>query len=238
MDEGLERRTLAAEDSHWWYRGRLRVVRDAVERSLGGLREARLLDAGCGGGATLVELADLGTAVGLEPSPISRAKALARGAAQIIDGSLEALPFGDGAFDLALVLDVLEHLPERSRALAELHRVVRPGGALVVTVPAHPRLWSRHDELNHHCRRYTGEALRAQAQGDGWEVLRTSHFMSALLPAAVLARRLGRGADGLETPPAPVNRALEATIKGEAALIRRGARLPVGLSLLGELRRL
>src|ERR687891_309156 len=98
MDEELERRTLAAEDEHWWYRGRRGIVLDAARRSLPTGRPARILDAGCGGGATLAELARLGDAVGLEPSAISRARALERGVAEVVDGTLERLPFEDGRF--------------------------------------------------------------------------------------------------------------------------------------------
>jgi SAM-dependent methyltransferase len=208
MDAELERRTLAAEDGHWWYRGRRAIVLDAVRRALAeGASRPRILDAGCGGGAVLAELALLGPAVGLEPSPASRERALARGVAEVVDGDLARLPFADREFDLVTALDVLEHLDDDRGALAELRRVVRPGGALVVTVPAHPRLWSSHDELNHHRRRYTSGTLRAVAAGGGWEVDRLTHFNSLLLPVAAVARRLDRG-DGLEIPPAPLNRAL------------------------------
>ncbi len=235
MDPELERRTLAAEDGHWWYRGRRAIVLEAARRSLGVDPRPRILDAGCGGGAVLAELARLGTAVGLEPSATSRERALARGGGEVLDGGLEALPFADDEFDLALTLDVLEHLDDDRAALAELRRVVRPGGALVVTVPAHPRLWSRHDELNHHRRRYTRASLRAAATGGGWAVARLTHFNSLLLPAAALARRFDRG-DGLEIPPAPLNRALELPLGLERRAIAAGLSLPFGLSLLAELR--
>jgi SAM-dependent methyltransferase len=145
------------------------------------------------------------------------------------------LPFADDEFDLATALDVLEHLDDDGAALAELRRVVRPGGALVVTVPAHPRLWSRHDELNHHRRRYTRSSLRAPAVAGGWEVARLTHFNTLLLPVAAVLRRFDRG-DGLEIPPAPLNRALEVPLRLERAAIGAGISLPAGLSLLAELR--
>lgn len=235
MDAELERRTLAAEDGHWWYRGRRRIVLDAARRSLGPAGgRPRILDAGCGGGAVLAELARLGTAVGLEPSAASRARALARGAGEVVDGDLEALPFADGEFDLALCLDVLEHLDDDRGALAELRRVVGAGGALVVTVPAHPRLWSRHDEANHHRRRYTRPTLRAAAEAGGWRFRRLTHFNSLLLPVAAALRPFDRG-DGLEIPPAVVNRALELPLDLERRSIAAGVSFPFGLSLLAEL---
>jgi len=112
---------------------------------------------------------------------------------------------------------------------------VRPGGALVVTVPAHPRLWSRHDELNHHRRRYKRATLRAAAVGGGWRVARLTHFNSLLLPAAAALRRFDRG-DGLEIPPAPLNRALELPLEAGRVAIGAGVSFPFGLSLLAELR--
>jgi SAM-dependent methyltransferase len=235
MEADLEQRTLAAEDRHWWYRGRRAIVLDAAKRVQGDGRP-RILDAGCGGGGVMAELAQLGEVVGLEPSPVSRAQALARGAGQVLDGSLEGLPFDDAAFDLALTLDVLEHLDDDRGGLGELRRVVRPGGFLIVTVPAHPRLWSRHDDINHHRRRYTRPTLRSAAEESGWEVVRLSHFNSVLLPVALLARVIDRG-DGLSIPPAPINGALEAVLQMERFAIRGGLSLPAGLSLLAVLRR-
>jgi SAM-dependent methyltransferase len=235
VDAELERRTLAAEDGHWWYRGRRSIVLDAVRRSLPPGGGPRILDAGCGGGAVLAELATLGAAVGLEPSPASRERALARGAGAVVDGDLARLPFAADEFDLATTLDVLEHLDDDRAALVELRRVVRPGGALVVTVPAHPRLWSRHDELNHHRRRYTRATLRTAALGGGWRVARLTHFNSLLLPAAAALRRFDRG-DGLAIPSAPLNRALELPLEAERAAIGAGISFPFGLSLLAELR--
>jgi SAM-dependent methyltransferase len=234
VDAELERRTLAAEDGHWWYRGRRAIVLDAARRSLRTSATPRILDAGCGGGAVLAELAGLGTAVGLEPSPTSRERALARRAGEVVDGDLARLPFADDEFDLATTLDVLEHLDDDRAALAELRRVVRPGGVLVVTVPAHPRLWSRHDEANHHRRRYTRASLRAAALDGGWRVDRLTHFNTVLLPAAAVLRRFDRG-DGLEIPAAPLNRALELPFELERRAIGAGVSFPFGLSLLAEL---
>ena len=236
MDSALEQLTLRAEDEHWWYRGRLRVVMDAVDRALRSSSSPRILDAGCGGGATLAALAARGHVVGLEPSAVSREKARGRGVGEVVDGTIEALPFEDSSFDLALVLDVIEHLRDDAGALRELRRVVVSGGALIVTVPAHPRLWSRHDELNHHFRRYTRATLAAAASASGWNVTRMSHFVTAALPAAVVARRFGPEGHGLYQPPNPVDRTLRSSIEAEAALIRRGRSLPAGLSLVAELR--
>jgi SAM-dependent methyltransferase len=239
MDVALEERTLRAEDEHWWYRGRRRIVAAAVERALaaaGAPERPRILDAGCGGGAELAQLASLGDATGVEPSGLSRERALARGAADVLDARIGTLPFDDDEFDLVVCLDVIEHIEDDVIALADLLRVVRPGGGLVVTVPAHPRLWSRHDELNHHCRRYTRSSLSAACGVSGWRVRRLTHFNTFLLPLAAIARRFSRG-DGLDVPAGPLNTTFEATLRFENRLIRAGLDLPFGLSLLAELRK-
>jgi SAM-dependent methyltransferase len=235
VDAELERRTLRAENDLWWYRGRRAIVLDAVRRLRAGVAgEPRFLDAGCGGGAVLAELAKLGTAVGIEPSPVSRQVALERGVAPVLDARLEAIPAERESFEIGLALDVLEHIDDDRAALRELRRVVSRAGGIVVTVPAHPRLWSRHDELNEHRRRYTARTLRAAAESSGWQVGRITHFNLLLLPGALLRYRFGAG-DGLDIPPAPINRSLEGALQLERLLIRAGLRLPAGLSLLAEL---
>ena len=184
----------------------------------------------------MAELATLADVVGVEPAPESRGRALARGVGPVVDAKLERLPFADGEFDFAVSLDVLEHLPDERPGLAELRRVIRPGGALIATVPAHPRMWSKHDDLNHHFRRYTRETMAAVAAAAGWRASTMSHFNTMLLPFALAARRFDSG-DGLSIPPAPVNAALRGILQLERLALRSGLRLPVGLSLLVELRR-
>jgi hypothetical protein len=134
-------------------------------------------------------------------------------------------------------------LRSRSRAAPARRRVVVPGGALLVTVPAYQWLWSGHDEINHHQRRYTGGSLRRVAEQAGWKQARSTHFNSLLLPVAVALRVLDRfsrktteSSLDLWVPPAPVNWLLERPLQLEAALIARGGRIPAGLSLLAVFR--
>ena len=231
---------LALDECHWWYRGRRRIVRaviDGIE-----LPDApRLLDAGCGSGRTLDELAAYGTVAGVELEPLGAEASRRRGHGDVQVAPVEAIPHPDASFDLVTCLDVIEHTPDDVRSLRELRRVTRPGGALVVTVPAYPRLWSRHDELNRHHRRYTRRMLRTAAEGAGWRVERMTSFNAVyLLPAAAvrIARRSSTEATGSEltlTPPA-LDRLLELPLRAEAALIGRGLTIRAGLSLLAILR--
>lgn len=238
MDRDYELQTHGAEDRHWWYRGR----RTVLERVIAGLAlpaGARILDAGCGSGRNMVELARHGSVTGVELSRPSVELARARESGEVIEGSVLELPFESDSFELVVSLDVIEHLEDDLGALRELHRVVAPGGALLVTVPAYPWLWSGHDEINHHYRRYTRRSLQSVARAAGWEQARTTYFNSLLLPVAIVLRLLERlsprtteSSLDLWVPPAPLNWLLERPLALEAAVIGRGGRIPAGLSLL------
>jgi SAM-dependent methyltransferase len=238
MDRDYELQTHQAEDRHWWYRGR-RTVLDGAIAALELPPGARILDAGCGSGRNMVDLAAVGTVTGVELSETSVALARERAAGEVIAGSVLEMPFADASFDLAVSLDVIEHLEDDLGALRELRRTVAPGGALLVTVPAYSWLWSGHDEINHHHRRYTRRSLQRVAELAGWRQLRTTYFNSLLLPMAILLRVLDRvntktteSSLDLWIPPEPLNRLLELPLTLEAALIARGGRIPAGLSLL------
>lgn len=242
MDRDYERQTHQAEDRHWWYRGR-RIVLDGVIAGLGLPPQARVLDAGCGSGRNMVELSELGTVTGVELSETSVELARERGVGEVIAGSVLEMPFADDSFDLAVSLDVIEHLEDDLGALRELRRTVAPGGSLLVTVPAYQWLWSGHDEINHHHRRYTRRSLQRVAERAGWSQLRTTYFNSLLLPVAILLRVLDRvntktteSSLDLWVPPEPVNWLLERPLDLEAALVSRGGRIPAGLSLLAVFR--
>jgi len=242
MDRDYELQTHQVEDRHWWYAGRRKVLDGAIA-ALGLPAHARILDAGCGSGRNMVELARFGTVTGIELSDTSVALARARNAGEVVEGSVLEMPFAEDSFDLAVSLDVIEHLEDDLGALRELRRTVAPGGVLLVTVPAYQWLWSGHDEINHHHRRYTRRSLQRVAEQAGWQQTRTTYFNSLLLPAAILLRVLDRfsrktteSSLDLWIPPQPLNAALEQPLNLEAALIARGGRIPAGLSLLAVFR--
>jgi len=242
MDRDYEHQTHQAEDRHWWYRGR-RTVLDGVIAGLGLPADPRILDAGCGSGRFMVELAKLGNVTGVELSDTSVSLARGRQLGEVVAGSVLEMPFSENSFDLAVSLDVIEHLDDDLAALRELRRTVTPGGALLVTVPAYQWLWSGHDEINHHHRRYTRRSLQRVAEQAGWQQVRTTYFNSLLLPVAILLRVLDRFSTkttesslDLWIPPEPLNWVLERPLALEAALIARGGRIPAGLSLLAVFR--
>jgi SAM-dependent methyltransferase len=233
---------LALDERHWWYRGRRRMLYALLHGfDLSGT--LRVLDAGCGSGRTLDELAILGEAHGVELNPAALSIARARGH-DVREAPVEEIPYDDASFDLVTCLDVIEHTDDDSVALRELRRVMRPGGYLVVSVPAHRWLWSHHDVVNDHRRRYTRRSLRAAVEGAGWRVERMIGFnVIYLFPAALVrlgrrngARRSLRGDSELELTPPRLDALLELPLRLEAALVRRGADLPPGLSLMAVLR--
>jgi len=230
------------DDAHWWYRGRRRVLRAQLDR-LVLPADPLILDAGCGSGRTLDELCAYGTVAGADLSEEAVAAARARGHHAVVLAPVEALPFADGAFDLVTCLDVIEHTADDGAALAELLRVTDSGGYVIVTVPAHQALWSNHDVVNQHYRRYSRDALRAAARAAGFEVVEETGFnLAPLAPAAIVRAIQNRrptppSASDLELTPRWADRYLEVPIAAEAWWMRRGGRVPTGLSRLAVLRR-
>ncbi len=232
---------LEVDEHHWWYRGRRQIIRAELDR-LPLPAGARVLDAGCGSGRTLDELTAYGEVSGIELDPDAAQAARARGRGEVCVGRLEQLPWEDDTFDLITCLDVIEHTPDDRLTLRELRRVCRPGGWLLVTVPAYQWLWSSHDELNHHFRRYDRARLGAAADDAGWRQRRVTSFNSLLLPPAIavrLAQRRRQSSNGHATEltlgPPWINTALEWPLRLEAGWLARGRSLPAGLSLLAVL---
>jgi SAM-dependent methyltransferase len=234
VEEAEFQAILDHEENHWWYRGRLRIVRQEVER-LDLPQRAQILDAGCGSGRVLDELARFGDVMGVDLSPSAVAAAWSRGH-NVAMARVEDLPFADSTFDLVTCLDVIEHTPDDVRALRELVRVTRPGGYLLLTAPAYQSLWSAHDVRNEHYRRYRRKGLREVAATAGWQLVRDTHFNSLLLPAAA-AMRLAAGTRGahdrseLALTPPWLHSLLELPLRLEAALLARGISLAAGLSV-------
>lgn len=242
MDDTELHAMLRNDEHHWWYRGRRRVLAAVLDRCALPVG-ARLLDAGCGSGRTLDDLARIGRVSGIDLSPDAVAAARGRGHSDVHVAPVEHLPFADASFDAVTCLDVIEHTPDDVASLTELRRVTRPGGVAILTVPAHPSLWSHHDVVNQHYRRYRAGDLRAAARAAGWELHSDTFFNSALLAPAAAVRGLQRVRPGgeprrsdLEITPARLDRVLELPLAAEAWAIRSGRRIPFGLSLLAVLR--
>ncbi len=244
--ERSEYLTMAAvEASHWWYGGMRAIVRAVLDGVLEPAQAHRILDAGCGTGGNLAALARYGSVTGIDIAGVALEHARTAGA-PLARASVLALPFADHAFDLVTSFEVLYHraVPIEGIALAEVRRVLRPGGWLVLRLPAFGWLRGRHDVAVHGRRRYTIADAGRMLAGAGLSLERWSYVNALLLPLA-LAQRLGErwraapaaAQSDLTLPPQPINALLRRVLLGEAAWLARGGRFPVGVSLLCLARR-
>jgi SAM-dependent methyltransferase len=243
MESEFYRQYFELEGRHWWFLGRRKIFLAVLDQALGGRKE-RALDFGCGTGAFLPYLERYGDVSAVDVDESAVAFCHQRGRSEVLHVRAGSpLPFEDETFDLVTTLDVIEHIDDDVTALRELRRVLRPGGVLLVAVPAFMFLWGDQDEISHHYRRYRAPQLARHLEQAGLTVERTSYFNSLLfapIAAVRLLRRFVRAPTAERTdftmgPPA-LNALLGRAFGAEAGLIAR-TRLPVGVSLLAVARR-
>lgn len=239
MEPAAYRKMAETEDRHWWFCGR-RAVADTVIRSLGLPDDASILEIGAGTGGNIEMLSRYGNVTAVEMDEAARAIALEKTGMHFLAGHLpDALPEFDRKFDLVCMFDVLEHVEKDRAALEAITGLLAPGGRLVLTVPAHQWLWSHHDEVLHHFRRYSRAGLADLLQDTGYGVRRLTFTNSALFPAAAAARFLDKAlskdrqsaSSGSDIPPGAANAAMKALFRSERHILRQ-VDLPVGLGLL------
>jgi SAM-dependent methyltransferase len=240
--ERSEYETMAAvEDRHWWYSGMRAISAALLDSVYAGRRDLRILDAGCGTGGNAALLRRYGQVVGLDLAPEALALGSARLPGGLVRGSVLDLPFADASFDLVTSFDVLYHraVPDETPALREVARVLRPGGRLLIRLPAYEFLRGKHDRAVHTRRRYTAAEVRALLDAHGFMVERCSYINALLFPLPAAQRLLERALPALERPesdlalpPPPVNEALRWPLAAEAAWLARGGHFPFGLSVI------
>lgn len=235
MDRSAYASMSAQEGRHWWFVARRAILDSLIRTRIAPRDGARILEAGCGTGGNLTMLARHGTVDALEYDAQARAIASARGVGRIETGMLPGgIGFDGASYDLIAILDVLEHVEEDVASLAALRTRLAEGGRLLLTVPAVPWLWSNHDVIHHHKRRYTRAHLRRVAEAAGLKVEAIGYFNSLLFPLAmamrIVDRLFGRGQALDAQPSPPVNAALRRIFGWERHLLGR-VRFPIGLSL-------
>ena len=224
------------EDSHWWYAGMRRLTESMLDAYVGD-RVSSILDAGCGTGANLLLLSHRGLATGIDIEPVALSFCRHRGLTRLVQGSVSELPFPPSAFGLVTSFEVLYHLKvsDDEAALGEFWRVLRPGGWLLLRLPAYDRLRGRHDTAVQTRRRYTKGEVGRKVRAAGFDVVRLSYANCLLFPVAVAKRVLERllpASAGSDVGPPPYGNAVLRTILcAEAVWLRRWS-LPWGLSVL------
>jgi len=235
MERSVYREMAELDERHWWYRARRGILADLIRREAMPPTKARILEIGCGTGHNLDMLREFGKVDALELDDESRGIAEKRLGRKVMSAPLPELAgVRDRGYDLIAALDVIEHIDDDSAALAAIAGKLKTGGKLVMTVPAHGWMWSAHDVVNHHKRRYSKAALRRLVEASPLRLEKVGYFNSLLFPLAVAERISSklRGKDNADVklPPAPLNSALEAVFAAERHLVGR-LPLPPGLSL-------
>jgi SAM-dependent methyltransferase len=244
------------EDNHFWFRSRNRIIKARLNQLASEFPgHLHLLEVGCGTGNVLRVL-DEGfpgaTVIGMDLFAEGLQFARHRTEAALVQGDMHRPPFAD-SFEVIGLFDVLEHLPDDRQVLRDLGMMLKDGGALLITVPAHRRLWSYFDEASHHCRRYEPDELRQKLTEAGYEIEYFSQFMMSIFPivwvgrhaSALYHRALGRRNEGSAEQMAtqelrlnPIaNRALTRLLSLECRWLAGGQTLPLGASLLAVARK-
>ncbi len=223
------------EGEHWWFVGRRAILARLIAK-LPLRPDARLLEVGCGVGGNIGMLRAFGRVEAMEPDAPSRDYVRQQLDLQPADGRLpHDLPYPGKSFDGVFALDVVEHVEGDEAALAALGALVAPGGFLLVTVPAYGWMWSRHDELHHHKRRYTRRRVERLMSATGLSPVRASYFNTLLFPLAAAVRLVKRALhiDGEDDrmPSRSLNALLRGVFSLEAHWLPR-ASLPFGLSIV------
>lgn len=236
MERVVYDRMAELDQVHWWYRARRDILATLIRRRLRLPAQARILEVGCGTGHNLEMLREFGRLDAIEVDPAARDLASRRLGHAVMDAPLpDLVGVPDRTYDLIAMLDVLEHVEADQAALRSLAAKLKPGGKMLITVPAHRWMWSAHDVVNHHHRRYNRGTFRAAVRGAGLRIEMLSWFNSLLFPLAAAARLAGRvtGKEDSDDklPPAFVNRVFEAVFGLERHMIGR-LPFPPGVSLV------
>jgi SAM-dependent methyltransferase len=242
MNVGEYERMYRLEDSYWWFVGRHRLVESLMRDFYGAPGNSssalNILDIGCGTGAMSARLQKWGDIASADFSPLALKYSLRRGLKHLVGADAMKLPFRSNSFDTLVAMDMLEHLPDDAAALCEFHRVLKPGGRVIATIPANPALWSEHDVALMHYRRYLRPQVATRFIAAGFRIEKLSHTMMLLYPLVKLQRLRNAGKPPHDPPqaampifPAPINSVLTGIVTMENSFARR-FNFPIGVTIL------
>lgn len=243
MDKGYEEKYHLMELNHWWYTSRRRVILDMISTMP---RHIRILDIGCSGGALITDLKAAGfTQIkGIDFSQEAIDQCKRKGLTDVFVMDAHFPDFPESSFDLIIASDCLEHLEKDNVALANWNKILAPGGRGLIFVPAFMSLWSEHDVVNHHFRRYTRAELKQKSLGAGFHVSKASYWNFAMFFPAWIYRKIRSASKSAETNPedhmdkfSPVaNSILKGWMKLENAIFR-SLGFPLGVSVMVDVKR-
>jgi ubiquinone/menaquinone biosynthesis C-methylase UbiE len=236
------------ERQHWWFVAREKIISNYIKKLINenqlNKTDLKILNVGCGPGRSSQYLSDFGTVVSLEYDKYCCEFASEKTGLKIINGSITELPFQDQSFDLVCAFDVIEHVEDDQLAVFEMKRVAKNKGIIFITVPTFMSLWSHHDVINHHFRRYKLNQVEVlfENQENGNKIF-TSYFNFFLFPPIYLIRtisnliksgnnRPGSGSDFETFKPGFLNNLLLKIMSFESNIINQNRKLPFGVSLL------
>jgi SAM-dependent methyltransferase len=240
MERSVYRQMAELDQRHWWYRARRDILAALIRREVRPPNGAAILEIGCGTGHNLSMLAQFGRVDALELDEEARALAEHRLGRAVMSAPLPELAgVPVRHYDVAGAFDVIEHIDDDRAAIAAIAATLKPGGKFVMTVPAHQWMWSAHDRVNHHKRRYSKRSLRQLIENSPLKLEKLGYFNSLLFPVALAQRMVSKAREtengDLKLPPPPLNAALERVFAAERHLVGR-LPLPPGLSLFAVAR--
>ena len=238
MDKSYYKIFFEVQKEHWWFVSKKKIVLDFIKQRMPHNLKNKILDVGCGSGLMLSALERLGETSGLDASDEAIAFSQEIFSGFVKKGELpNNVPYKDNYFNLITALDVIEHIENDVASLLTLHSKLVAGGLLVVTVPAFMFLWSEHDELNQHKRRYTRNELKEKLILAGFEVEKISYFNFFLFPLIAVIRLINRalkhkseGSD-VKLPNLIVNWIFLRVFSSEVGFLRL-MNLPFGVSII------
>ena len=242
MDPQFYKEYYELERSHWWFTARLNILRSIFHQRIEPKGSLRILNVGVATGATSQMLEQFGEVTSVEYDADCCAFLREKTGIEAINASLTELPFESDQFDVVCAFDVIEHVEDDALAASEIHRVLKPGGQFFITVPAFQFLWSNHDVVNHHHRRYTKQQLN-QLFTHNFTLDFSTYFNFWLFFPIALARwvmnllpkRKGEtsGSDNEVLSSSPwINRLLFAVFHSERRMLSTGMRFPLGVSIV------
>ena len=236
-------RMFEMEETYWWFVARRKLVCELIDL-LALSPRSRLLDVGCGTGANLKAFNKELERVGIDASDAALDFCHQRGLTALVQGNIEHSGLEPASFDVVTALDVLEHVDDDMQALRELLRVSKPGGFLLITVPAFGFLWSEHDEALHHRRRYTVAELESKLVAAGFQVARISYFLATLFLPILFVRVIQNLTKKRIEPQAThvilplwLNSLIVRVLDVEKRLLRWTWRMPFGVSIVAVARK-